>query len=219
MLLKGGIWMKLRCFVFILLFTLFCFNACAGTVTFDSATDLLHVEYDQCLPGELYAFICVTGNGETFSLADDNVYYLHQLKADVNGCIRAAIVGQINKQYSFWLGGNFAAQASPVKIGSFNASQQHLPAALTVIDEEAFMGTRFQLLYLEDGISMIGARAFMNCADLNFICIPQSVKSIGEDAFSGCPNVVICCEEGSAAYQYALDRGLTIELHQGGVDK
>ncbi len=205
--------MKKRVLVFAMAL-IFCswITANADVVTFDSKSNMLKVTYDKCLPEAVYAFICTTSMDDELNLSDGQVFFLQQIKADVTGTIRAAIVGQASRQYSFWLGGEFADGKSPVKIGSYNANTQRLPESLKYIDEEAFMGTPFQILYLEDGITHVGARAFMNCSLLSFVYIPQSVTTIGEDAFSGCPNLTICCQTGSAAYQYASEHGIPVEI-------
>ena len=50
--------------------------------------------------------------------------------------------------------------------------------------------------------------AFRNASSLRYVYSPQSVTLIGDLAFEGCPEVLILCEEGSAAESYAIDQGL-----------
>ena len=71
-----------------------------------------------------------------------------------------------------------------------------LPAALNVIDEEAFEGIAANKVIVPDGCERIEARAFMNCPNLREIHIPNSVYSIGDDVFSGCDDVVIITDNG-----------------------
>ena len=57
-------------------------------------------------------------------------------------------------------------------------------------------------------ITGIGSRAFADCANLDYICIPDTVTSIAADAFDGCTNLTICCTEGSAAQAAAKQSGI-----------
>ena len=85
-----------------------------------------------------------------------------------------------------------------------------LPAALTEIEEEAFMGnTAVEYVDLTtSSISKIGDRAFKNCTNLKKIYIPDSVEFFGTDIFAGCDSVVIVCNPGSAAEAYAAANGI-----------
>lgn len=66
---------------------------------------------------------------------------------------------------------------------------------------------------IKDGVTEIGATAFMNCTALDGIFIPSSVTAIGSQAFYGCnENLVIYCESGSAAHQYAIDNNIKFFL-------
>ena len=49
----------------------------------------------------------------------------------------------------------------------------------------------------QDGITLIAYRAFCNLKHLNFVIIPKSVKSIGEEAFLGCTGVRDVYYQGS----------------------
>ena len=60
-----------------------------------------------------------------------------------------------------------------------------LPAALTVIGDEAFRGSGAKKVYLPDGVTSIGALAFADCAGMTEIRIPASVTDIAADAFDG----------------------------------
>lgn len=66
---------------------------------------------------------------------------------------------------------------------------------------------------IKDGVTEIGATAFMNCTSLEGIFIPSGVTTIGSRAFYGCnENLVIYCESGSAAHQYAIDNNIKFFL-------
>lgn len=79
------------------------------------------------------------------------------------------------------------------------------PAALTVIEEDAFMACRAEIVDLRGTrIERIESGAFKTCVDMKLIYIPSSVKEIADDAFYGCLNLTIVCPAGSAAEAYAV---------------
>ena len=59
-----------------------------------------------------------------------------------------------------------------------------LPASLTTIEDEAFYGTKLDIVYISEGVTSIGANAFKNCG-LKRAVLPKTVTSIGAGAFSG----------------------------------
>ena len=59
-----------------------------------------------------------------------------------------------------------------------------LPASLTTIEDEAFYGTKLEIVYILEGVTSIGANAFKNCG-LKRAVLPKTVTSIGTGAFSG----------------------------------
>ena len=78
-----------------------------------------------------------------------------------------------------------------------------LPSSLKEIEEEAFVGGAFSYVYLPDGVSGIGARAFAECRNLQYIRIPDSVGRIAPDAFEGIESLTIYGKDGSYAEYYA----------------
>ena len=87
-----------------------------------------------------------------------------------------------------------------------------LPAHITWIDQQAFYNCyALQEIILPEGVTRIGTAVFGNCSSLQRIVIPASVDSISNSAFEQCPNVVIVCESGSYAEQYAAEHGIPSE--------
>ena len=78
-----------------------------------------------------------------------------------------------------------------------------LPASLKKIEEEAFVGGAFNYVYISDGIEIIGARAFAECQNLQYIRIPESATQIAPDAFEGVSGIVIYGKDGTYAEYYA----------------
>ena len=65
-----------------------------------------------------------------------------------------------------------------------------LPAFLTTIETEAFDGIAAEAVIIPDGCITIEPRAFVDCENLLYVRVPAGVE-IPEDAFSGCPYVMI----------------------------
>ncbi|MDO4484161.1 MAG: leucine-rich repeat protein [Clostridia bacterium] len=87
-----------------------------------------------------------------------------------------------------------------------------LPAGITVIEAEAFMGsTGFDSVKLPDSCQSIGDRAFAGIANLA-IRIPAGVISIGDGAFDA--GTVIIGTAGSAAEVWAAANGCTFWVEQ-----
>ncbi len=82
-----------------------------------------------------------------------------------------------------------------------------LPAALTTIGEEAFVGGAFTCVKLPDGAVSIGTRAFADCPNLAYIYIPASVTSIDTSAFGDMPSLTVIGTTGSTAQTFARDHG------------
>ena len=88
-----------------------------------------------------------------------------------------------------------------------------LPASLTEIEEEAFLGdTSITEVVLPERLEVIGDRAFMDCDNLQAIHIPASVWSIGQDALP--PQALVICEPYSAAENYAIEHSLQYEYEK-----
>lgn len=84
-----------------------------------------------------------------------------------------------------------------------------LPAATTLIEDEAFMGVAATSVKFPDSLVTIGARAFANCKQLTQVYIPKSVTSIHATSFDGTSSLVIYGYRNSYAEEYAAQYGYT----------
>jgi hypothetical protein len=57
------------------------------------------------------------------------------------------------------------------------------------IDDRAFSNCDLRSISIPNSVKSIGNEAFANCVHLQSISIPNSVKSIGNDAFSNCTSL------------------------------
>ena len=79
-----------------------------------------------------------------------------------------------------------------------------MPAALQIIDEEAFYGsTSIDKVVLSDNVTEIRARAFAN-SSLSEINLPDSLTFIDESAFDGPDKVTVTVNPGTYAYDWAV---------------
>ena len=66
-----------------------------------------------------------------------------------------------------------------------------LPAALTTIEDEAFMGTAPNVVVLSDKVRSVGSKAFANNADLYTMIVYTTSIAITNDSFVNCPNLTV----------------------------
>ena len=70
-----------------------------------------------------------------------------------------------------------------------------------------------QVIKVPNSVTSIGEEAFSGCTGLTSVEIPDSVIEIGEDAFDGCnDNLVIITSAGSYAEYYAKENGIEVKL-------
>ena len=184
-------------------------------VLYDAGTGVLTVSFAGAEAGKSYAFLAARGTEDHYSLNAPDLLFVDQIRADADGKVSAAFVGRVSEACVFLLGGEFSSGDSPRVIGSFGPAigeETRLDGAVALIGDEAFMGCGFSYVYLGDGVTQIGARAFSGCADMLYIRIPSSVTVIGEDAFAGCGRLTVGCAADSAAYLYAQTNGIRVEL-------
>ena len=99
--------------------------------------------------------------------------------------------------------------AAPVRI--YSSGVTFLPGDLQIIEAEAFAGAKFTRVVCPESLVSIGNRAFAECADMQMITIPASVRTIAADAFAGCSALTtFIVEEGSAAEEFAAGQGYVI---------
>lgn len=87
-----------------------------------------------------------------------------------------------------------------------------LPAGLTEITEESFLGTTSaELVVLPEGVTTIGARAFAG-SSLRGVVLPDSIESIAADAFDDTAlEYVVCGEDNDCARDYFAALGVPCE--------
>ncbi len=83
-----------------------------------------------------------------------------------------------------------------------------VPARLTTIGEEAFLGVNATCVSLSNKVKTIERMAFADCYQLKRIYIPASVTSISPDAFAGVIRLVIYGAQGSYAETFASEHDL-----------
>ena len=181
-------------------------------IDYNSRTGEIRIQCQGLFPTNDYALAILEDPSVDWTVG--NLLFLDQLSASSQGTLDVAFIQSGISFGVIMLGGETEAIQSPLTLGVIDLTSGTLilPAALTNIEEEAFMGDTFGYVYLGSEVTGIGARAFKNCASLVQIYIPASVTSIGEDAFDGCPNVVIVCPSGSAAHNYAVSNNLSYRL-------
>ena len=92
----------------------------------------------------------------------------------------------------------------------YGDSVAYLPDSLDVIDAEALLGIAARTVVIPDGATTIGARAFASCPNLEYVVVPDSVRSIATDAFSG-SSVTFICSTDSTAADYAQSHNIPLK--------
>ncbi|MBE5808036.1 MAG: hypothetical protein E7317_06825 [Clostridiales bacterium] len=86
-----------------------------------------------------------------------------------------------------------------------------IPSGVQEIEEEAFMGLFVTEIVVPEGVRIIGARAFADCARLCVLELPDSLETIADDALDGAHDVVVVAAEGSAGQLWAARNGFMWE--------
>lgn len=96
------------------------------------------------------------------------------------------------------------------------AEELVLPSDLLAIEEQAFYGdSSLDTVVLPEGIQTIGRRAFAH-SSIKEINLPRSLKSIAENAFVGCDQLVIDAPIGSLGWNYAMQHGFELKHNISG---
>ena len=87
-------------------------------------------------------------------------------------------------------------------------------SGLTVSDNAFKDCTDLRYALLSNGAEQVNDNAFLNCTALNGISVGSTVKAFSGSALSGCKNVTVSCEKGSAA----ANAGYKTDTLKGDVD-
>lgn len=193
--------------------------ACAlADVSWDSEENTLRVACSQCVEGSAYSILLFKQGADPAAITAGDLLFVDQMTAGLDGRIEVVFIAPAFPACTAYAGGTFADNAaSPRLLGTYDPAAvmgiaMNLPAALREIETEAFAGGSFTHVYLGEQVEKINARAFAECENLIYIYIPASTISIASDAFAGCSGFTIGCRLDSAAYRYAIDRGISYIL-------
>lgn len=81
------------------------------------------------------------------------------------------------------------------------------PNALKTIEDEAFYGIAAKRIKIAEHVTRIGSKAFSHCPNILCVYIPESCKTIANDAFDSGATIVIYGKSGSRAETYAQSKG------------
>lgn len=99
--------------------------------------------------------------------------------------------------------GTAAEVVIPSKIDGIEV--RHLGANL-------FAGSNVKRVVITEGPDCLGSSMFANCAALEEVVIPNSVRFFQTNAFTDSPQVTIVCEDGSKAHAFALENNIPFRL-------
>ena len=87
---------------------------------------------------------------------------------------------------------------------TFGTPDFTLPAAITTVEEEAFLSAGMSVVLVPDSCTSISDHAFKDCAALTQIHIPAAC-TLGTDVFDGCTLVYVFGTSGSPAETYCQE--------------
>ena len=93
-----------------------------------------------------------------------------------------------------------------------NKEPAKLPQNLKVIEEEAFEGTALASVTIPPNVIAIGERAFACNASLFDVFLPESMESIGENAFDRDQNLILKGSINSFAKEWAKRKGFSFVI-------
>jgi hypothetical protein len=83
---------------------------------------------------------------------------------------------------------------------------------VVAISDDAFSGCELNTVVISGTVKKIGWFAFKDCESLRSVTVPDSVVSIGYDAFPDDSRMSIICTRGSFAAQYAASYGISVTV-------
>ena len=111
--------------------------------------------------------------------------------------------GEVEYTYEYELMGMFSSAELGITPGPYWAFRT--PANVEEITQEAFSFSGCYSVRLNDNVKSIGEKAFSDCPDLKAVYIPPACTDIAEDAFENCDEVVIYGLSDSKADEYAAE--------------
>ena len=106
----------------------------------------------------------------------------------------------------------FAVKNNQLVAYKGESENPQLPSGVTSIGSNAFKdNSTVKTVELPNSVSSIFSGAFSNCSSLERIVVPHTVTTIAPDAFNG-TNATIVCYANSYAHQYAVEKGMNVEL-------
>lgn len=88
-----------------------------------------------------------------------------------------------------------------------------LPTSVKAVGKGAFQGSRgLEVVTIGTGLSTLPEDMFRGSSELKAAIVPDSVVSIGANAFAGCPQLTLYCNRNSAAHQYAAKNKIPFVL-------
>ena len=90
-----------------------------------------------------------------------------------------------------------------------------LSSGLTSIGAYAFNNSGLLSIDIPQGVTAINDHTFTNCANLRNVYLRDTVASFSGNPFENSPNVVIHCTVDSAAYLFAIEKGIPYVLDEG----
>ncbi len=104
-------------------------------------------------------------------------------------------------------GGSYTKEESATLYAVWAEPDFALPAALTVVEGEAFANCAFRFALLPESAEELGANAFAGCGNLRYVYIPESCIYISRSAFGTLSDLTILGVRGSTAQSFARQKG------------
>ena len=121
----------------------------------------------------------------------ENLFY--QCPENLTLCLYAG-----SPAHEYALANNIAVEF----LSPFGKADVVLPDDLEIVDEGAFEGIDAATVFIPDGVTEIGSRAFADCPNLKHIHLPNGL-TIADDAFDGVTDLFVYGPEGGFAESYA----------------